>query len=405
MTAYGIGEDLTALEPDLEFIEEVSRMGGDTFEKCYQCATCSGTCPISPDDNPFPRKEMVWAMWGLKDRLVRDPDAWLCYQCNDCSVNCPRGGNPGDMLAVVRTYAYKFYAFPGFMGKMFTEPKFLPVILGIPVLILLAVLGLSGHLNIPDSERIVYSEFMPYHILDPLFILVSIIATVCTVTSGLRFWKGMQKGPRQPLKEGRRSFGEGIAATVQEILKHTNFNECDKSQPRYLPHLLTFYGFIALFITTTAVFLGIYIFGEEGFFPIGILGIETPMNQYHLVKILGNLGAIAFLIGTGKMLLTRLTDPETSGQTTYADWLLIGMMFGLALSGILTEVLRLADIPALAFPMYFIHLVLIMCMMGYFPYTKFAHLMYRTLAIFYYQTYCVPAKAAGPAAAAEVQQA
>ena len=63
----------TTVAPDLQFIRNLKEFGGDTLKSCYQCATCSVVCPISTDDNPFPRKEMIWAQWGMKDKLVTDP--------------------------------------------------------------------------------------------------------------------------------------------------------------------------------------------------------------------------------------------------------------------------------------------------------------------------------------------
>jgi len=139
------------VEPDLAFIREVRRQGGESFKTCLQCATCSATCPISPDVAPFPRKEMAWAAWGLKDRLVTDPDIWLCYQCNDCSDQCPRGANPGDILSVARNFSLQHYAFPGILGRMVASPKFLPILLGIPIVLILLLKAVTGHTGFPDG--------------------------------------------------------------------------------------------------------------------------------------------------------------------------------------------------------------------------------------------------------------
>ncbi|MBE0586184.1 MAG: 4Fe-4S dicluster domain-containing protein, partial [Desulfofustis sp.] len=120
------------VQPDLTFIKYLKGAGGDTLKKCYQCATCSVKCPLSSDEKPFPRKEMIWSSWGMKDNLVADPDVFLCHQCGDCSTYCPRGAKPADVLGAIRSYAYTLYGWPSGLAKLASSAKGLPVLIGIP---------------------------------------------------------------------------------------------------------------------------------------------------------------------------------------------------------------------------------------------------------------------------------
>ncbi|MCK7469520.1 MAG: hypothetical protein MZU95_00985 [Desulfomicrobium escambiense] len=42
------------VEPDLKFIKDLGILGGEDLKKCYQCATCSVVCPISPGQQALP---------------------------------------------------------------------------------------------------------------------------------------------------------------------------------------------------------------------------------------------------------------------------------------------------------------------------------------------------------------
>jgi quinone-modifying oxidoreductase subunit QmoC len=54
-----------------------------------------------------------------------------------------------------------------------------------------------------------------------------------------------------------------------------------------------------------------------------------------------------------------------------------------AVTGISAWFLRLAGVAGLAYPVYFVHLVAVFYIIAYLPYSKLAHLFYRTAAMGY----------------------
>jgi len=69
--------------------------------------------------------------------------------------------------------------------------------------------------------------------------------------------------------------------------------------------------------------------------------------------------------------------------SSYKDWYLIWLVLGLGLSGMLTEITRLAGWAVGSYVIYFIHLVFVFNLFAFLPFSKLAHLVYRTLAMAY----------------------
>ena len=147
------------IKPDLDFVKGVIAAGGDTLKKCYQCATCTVVCNVTPDENPFPRKEMLWAQWGLKEKFEGNPDVWLCHQCNDCTAYCPRGAKPGEVLGAIRKQTIEQYTQPAALTALVNDKSKLPIVLAIPAVIIFIMILATGSF-FPDGD-IVFSKMMP----------------------------------------------------------------------------------------------------------------------------------------------------------------------------------------------------------------------------------------------------
>ncbi len=355
------------LQPDLAFVARLKQAGGENVKKCFQCATCVAVCDVTQSDKPFPRKEMILAQWGLKDKLFYNPDVWLCHQCGDCTAHCPRGAKPSEVLAAVRDLSLAEHAVPRFLGKMHASPAALAALFALPAAILLLAAMYANGLTIPGGE-IVYSHFFPLKVIDSIFIPGALFAIITSFLSLKKFWGGMQRNNR----EKKAPDVAAVLGAVKDILLHKKFAQCRTNKPRYTGHLLAFFGFLALFATTNLVMMYHY-----------LLGRETPLALGDPVKLLGNAGAVTAFAGVSYIIARRLAAPDETGKASYQDWTFILTLYAAIITGILAESARLAGIPAAAYPIYFTHLVLVFFLIAYLPFSKFAHMPYRAAAMVY----------------------
>lgn len=367
--------------PDLQFINDVQKLGGGDLKKCYQCATCSVACPISPDNHPFPRKEMIATSWGLKDKLIGDSDIWLCHNCGDCTTLCPRGAKPGDVLSALRLYTIQEYAIPKKLAKMVNDPKKLPVLLAVPAVIflvlglLLRIFGVPWFHLFPGSEQVWQSDFINNYLVDSIMIPTFTAAVIVFALGLKRFIADIHRnalaaGSTDKQKIDPKGFIEALIRVVPTILAHRKFTECSENRERATSHMMVLYGFIGLFVVTGCFFIAEWVFHIEG-----------PYRQINPIKWLGNFAGLSLVIGSAILIKNRLSKKDQ--VSNYYDWYLVGLAFGLGLTGLLTEMMRLADLMALSNLIYFIHLILVWCLFAYTPFSKLAHLVYRTTAMAY----------------------
>jgi quinone-modifying oxidoreductase subunit QmoC len=142
-----------------------------------------------------------------------------------------------------------------------------------------------------------------------------------------------------------------------------------------------FYAFAGLAVTTTWAiaylygweFLGIQAFGP---FHFG----EAPYPMSDPMKMLALASSIAFAVGIVIILINRLAQAGKAGLGSYFDWIFLVIVVGVGATGMLSWGLRLLDM-TVGYYVYYFHLVFVWSLFAYAPYSKFAHLFYRTTAM------------------------
>ncbi|MCS7126372.1 MAG: (Fe-S)-binding protein [Aigarchaeota archaeon] len=77
-----------ALLVNIELMEKMAQLTSNVADYCYQCGTCTASCPfnILKPDTLNPRKIVRRALLGLP---YDDGSLWLCSTCGLCEVKCP----------------------------------------------------------------------------------------------------------------------------------------------------------------------------------------------------------------------------------------------------------------------------------------------------------------------------
>jgi heterodisulfide reductase subunit C len=103
MSLLNKDENLVVAEDvDPTFKQSIIDAGAETVALCYQCGTCTGSCP-SGKRTPYRIRSIIRkSLMGLKNEVMEDDTIWECVTCYACQERCPRGVAIVDVVKTIR---------------------------------------------------------------------------------------------------------------------------------------------------------------------------------------------------------------------------------------------------------------------------------------------------------------
>ncbi len=87
---------------DLDFLEKVEELSGESVNACIRCGTCSAGCPFVKEMDVLPERIFKKIVLGDKKGILEKNTMWICAACFTCSVRCPRDIDIAKIMEAVR---------------------------------------------------------------------------------------------------------------------------------------------------------------------------------------------------------------------------------------------------------------------------------------------------------------
>jgi len=346
-----------------DFIRQVRELGAFDATACYSCGNCTATCPLSEGRFSFPRKMIRYALLGLKDRIRRSPELWLCAYCGECSDTCPREADPGALMMALRRYAISRTSL-GRIAGLFYHKTWSWILWAL--LTSFAGTGVFFASNPrPNLEKAVPLSFVGlgflhnFGIAVGIFLFLVVLLQIIQLTGSLR-----ADGERMGLSLWVKGF---ITTLIQDVFLQKKQRTCEKNG-RYIAHLAVFWGFLGLLLATVLVF-AVDFFGFAEFFRA-------------VAKVAGMLSGAVLIYGCAYFIVKRRGAEDSYSKYSHpSDWVFLVLLFLAGLTGFVLDLFTWLNLPWPAYVAFAAHLVVAFDLLVTFPFTKFAHALYRPLAI------------------------
>jgi len=375
---------------DVDLLADMKKFGAVDVSACFSCGNCTAICPLADNDATFPRRVIRLAQVGLKDDLLASKELWTCYHCGLCSDSCPTDADPGEFMATARRYAIASYDRTRLARVLFTSTLG-GTIIAIAVAAFFATF-MYGMREPVEGSTLALFEFVPYPVIHWLGIAVmglmavAGLAGVATMVVRISRHEGVTF---RSLLGGKAQLGRAWKAAwssvaVESLGQRRYREDCKDDAPvepwyrrRWFIHAMTIWGFLGLLAATTINYaLDI----------VGVKATGTPVPIWYPTRLLGTVAGLMLMYGVTWFMINRATKYNRAAMTSKpSDWLLLILLFLTGLTGFVIEVaLYVPDAPTWGYWFFLLHVAVAMELMLLLPFTKFAHAIYRPVALFFY---------------------
>jgi ferredoxin len=362
---------------DPGFAAGLKKYGAADFSACFSCGNCTAVCSLTDKNASFPRMFIRHGMLGLKDEILESRELWLCYACGDCTETCPRQAAPGDYMAALRRYAIASYEPTGLTKMIFrSNPIFILFLLALSVLLAFFLFTLK-----PDHEvsRWIFS-IIPYAVIHNMGLAVFAFMGLSVAWGLFTMIRKLSKNKLPPAGK-KENIINALKDVVSELATLRRYRNCDAEedsfwkdkpaavQPWFI-HWTIMWGFIGLLVATVLDFL--------------LKDPETAI--WWPSRILGTLSGLFLVYGTSLALKYRFAKVTRAYRNTQlADWVFLGSLWIAGITGFWLELSVAVGANWLINHLVLIvHTIISMELVLLFAFSKFAHAVYRPLALFFY---------------------
>ncbi len=375
---------------DPHLITDLQKFGAADINACFSCGNCTAICPLADSDAMFPRKLIRLAQVGLTDDLVSSKELWTCYGCGVCTTRCPQQADPGEFMGTARRYAIAHYDKSGIARVLYTRPVIGSAIaIGAAAFFALFFAAVRGE---QSRDTLALFDFIPYSVIHTTGIVLMVVVALFSLLGVGLLARDIARRDQvtwSALFGSRQAWGRTLRAAwyalgIESLGQKRYREDCHDDEPveplyrrRWLIHALTLWGFLGLLLATTL---------DYGMDLLGIKATGTPVPIWYPVRLLGTVAGLALMYGVTWFMIRRWQETRQCNDSSKpSDWLFLVLLWMAGLTGFVIEAALYAEpVPGWGYWVFLLHVAIAMELVLFLPFTKFAHVMYRPVSLFFY---------------------